>query len=279
MKRLAVVAGGWHFPLHFFQSMINEKVPEGWTVDFFCISHRDPKYSAEDKKEVLANLGLSYPEVLDQIFYRSIATVEEIEALGWKYHLCPNTNGDWGNTNQWLDLYDYKQYDLLLATHDDNFFFGDQLFMDILSAPQPWLILTNTTGSNEGWKGFIKKKILGRAMAVRGSFEFIKPELLTLMGGKFDMSDTTLSREGEVHSDMSLKTLNNWNMNTEPMRRFLDERGLASKVHALSTTYRISDYCAEGERGFISSIQPVDRRSVMKGLERIQKLYNGLPKK
>lgn len=273
--KLAVIAGGWHFPLHFFQSMVRQQIPEGWTVDFFCISHRDPEHSAEDKKEILSKLGLSYPELLDKEFYRSIASVKEIEALGWKYHLCPNTNGDWGNTNQWLEKYDYREYDVLLATHDDNFLLGDKLFVDALTKPMPWLVLTNSTGSSADVREFIKVRILGRALNVRGSFEFIKPELLTMMGGKFDLSETTLSREGQVHSDQSLKTLNNWNMNVVPLRRFFDTHNLASKISALSKTYRVSDYCIEGERGFISSIQPADYSSVERGFRRIQKLYAG----
>jgi hypothetical protein len=275
MKKIAVIAGGWHFPIAFFEQMAQQQVPEGWSVDLFCISHRDPSFSVEDKKDILPRLGLSYPETLDRILYRKIATVEEIEALGWKYHLCPNTIGDWGNTNQWLEKYDYRDYDILLATHDDNLILGDSLFTDLLAKESSWLMLTNSTGSAATWREFVKVRLLRRAMNVRGSFEFIKPELLNLLGGQFDLSDTTLTREGELHSDRSLKTLNNWNMNVVPLRRFLDEHGLAGRVKALARTYRVSDYCIEGERGFISSIQPRERASVRRGLRRIEKRYTG----
>jgi hypothetical protein len=37
----------------------------------------------------------------------------------------------------------------------------------------------------------------------------------------------------------------------------------------------VSDYCIEGERGFVSSIQPADRSLVMRGLARIERLYEG----
>lgn len=275
MKKVAVIAGGWHFPITFFEQMAQQTVPAGWQVDLFCISHRDPIYSAEDKRDILPQLGLSYPEVLDRILYRKVASVEEIEALGWTYHLCPNTIGDWGNTNQWLEKYDYREYDVLLATHDDNFIVGNKLFVDILTGDRSWLMLTNSTGSANTWQEFIKVRILHRALNVRGSFEFFTPELLERMGGKFDLSDTSLTREGELHADLSLKTLNNWNMNVLPLRRFIDKHGLAARVRALSNTYRVSDYCIEGERGFISSIQSSDRRQAIRGLKRIANMYEG----
>ena len=272
-KKLAVVVSGWHFPLHFYTTMAQQRIPQEWSIDFFCVSHRDPQYAGEEKKEYIANLGWSYAETLDKVLYEKIATVSEIEAMGWTYLLCPNTVGDFGNTNQWLEKYDYSQYDMLLISHDDNLILNDRLFIDLLANDSTWMILTNSAGSAENWREFVKVRILGRAMNVRGSFEFIRTELFEMMGGKFDMSGVTLKREGEVFSPASFKSINNWNMVTVPFRRFLDEHGLASKIEPLSDTYRVSNYCIEGERGFISSIQPADRRGFERGLERIKKLY------
>ncbi len=272
-KRLAVVASGWHFPLHFFKAMAAQKVPDGWTVDLFCISHRDPSYSVGEKKERLARIGWSYPEVLDQVLYKDVASVEDIEKLGWTYELCPNTVGDYGNVNQWLERHDYRDYDMLLMTHDDNLLLNDRLFTDNLQGELPWVILTNASGSAENWREFVKVRILGRALNIRGSFEFIKTELFGQMGGKFDMTGVTLSREGEFSSPESFKSLNNWNMTALPFRHFLDKHGYASKIKSLSNTYRVSDYCIEGERGFVSSIQKADKRLVLKGLRRVQQSY------
>lgn len=264
---------GWHFPLHFYKAMAEQKVPNGWTVDLFCVSHRDPHYSGDEKKEEFANLGWSYAETLDKVLYEKMATVADMEALGWTYELFPNTVGDFGNTNQWLEKYDYKQYDMILISHDDNLILNDRLYIDLLANTTGWMILTNSTGSAKDLREFIKVNMLGRAMCVRGSFEFIKPELFEMMGGKFDMSGVTLSREGDFFSPKSFKSINNWNMVTEPFRRFLDEHNLASKIKPLSNTYRVSDYCLEGERGFISSIQAPDKKSVERGLKRIERLY------
>lgn len=273
MKKLAVIVSGWHFPLHFFKAIAGQKIPEGWTVDLFCVSHRDPQYAVVEKKEYLANLGWSYPEALDRVLYEKMATVEEMKALGWNYELFPNTIGDFGNTNQWLEKYDLKKYDMLLISHDDNLILNDRLYTDLLAGDLNWMILTNSTGSALDLREFVKVRILGRAMCVRGSFEFIKPELFEMMGGKFDISNVTLEREGEFFSPKSFKSINNWNMVTVHFRRFLDKHGLASKIKPLSDTYRVSEYCIEGERGFISSIQPADKRGFERGLKRIEKLY------
>lgn len=274
MKRLAVIASGWHFPLHFFKAIAEQQIPAGWEVDLFCISHRDPRYSAEEKKEYLANLGWSYPETLDKVLYEKMATVQDIVALGWTYLLCPNTVGDFGNTNQWLEKYDYKQYDMMLISHDDNLILNDRLYVDMLTGHLDWMILTNSTGSALDLREFIKVKILGRAMCVRGSFEFIKTELFEMMGGKFDLTGVTLSREGKFFSPETFKTINNWNMVVVPMRKFLDQNNLARRIYTLSSHYRVSEYCIEGERGFVSSVQPSDKKSVERGLTHIQKIYN-----
>ncbi|MBX4216182.1 hypothetical protein KW797_04510 [Candidatus Parcubacteria bacterium] len=276
MKKLAVIVSGWHFPLTFYKTIAEQKVPNGWKVDLFCVSHRDPRYSEEEKKGYVANLGWSYEEVLDRILYDKIATVEEIERLGWNYKLYPNTVGDLGNTNQWLEEHDYKEYDVLLASHDDNLILNDRLFVDLLVDDPSWLVLTNSQGSLAHWKEYVKVKILKRSIGIRGSFEFFKKEFFDMLGGKFDLSGVTLSREGEFSSPKNFKTINNWNMVVVPLRTFIDRNGLASKIKALSDIYRVSDYCIEGERGFISSVQPEDMKEMRRGLKRIQEKYAAL---
>ena len=74
--KLAVVASGWHFPLDFYESVARQIVVKDWQYDLFCISHRDPKYSKEEKA------GLNLKE-LDTILYKEIATIEQIKQLGF----------------------------------------------------------------------------------------------------------------------------------------------------------------------------------------------------
>ena len=35
MKKLAVVACGWHYSSHFYETMIKQKVPKGWKIEYF----------------------------------------------------------------------------------------------------------------------------------------------------------------------------------------------------------------------------------------------------
>jgi hypothetical protein len=236
LKRIAVVASGWHFPAHFYESMVKQIRPEGWEVDYFCISHRDPKFAIEEhSKDVFGN---DLRGSLDKVLYREVATQQLIENLGWNYKLCPNTVGDWGNSNQWLEEHDYKQYDLYLFTHDDNLIIHDRLFADTIADDnfKQWDILTNSPGAPAG--------------SIRGSFEFFKKKVLKLMGGKFDLSTITLNREGETENSTDLLTLNDWNNIVYPLNQLIEKHKL--KIGYLSPCYRVSAYCIEGERGFIS---------------------------
>ena len=276
MKRLAVIAGGWHFPIAFFEQIAGQKIPEGWEVDMFLVSHRDPLHAQEEKKDILQNLGYDRRGLYDRILYRKVATIEEVEALGWKYILEPNTIGDWGNTNQWLEKHDYKQYDKFLITHDDNFILTDKMFIDILPQ-EDWLILTNSTGNAQRrlreWLHLPKK------LSLRGSFEFFTREMLDLMGGKFDLSDTTLSREGETITNGSFSELSDWNTTIFPLQQLIDEKKLQPRIKALSSYYRMSRYCLEGERGYIHKTEKSNTKKEEKGLGVVEEHYKTLKNK
>ncbi len=270
MKRLAVVASGWHFPIAFFEQMKGQKVPEGWQVDMYCVSHRDPSHARTEKKEVLAGLGFTRRELYDRILYRSVASVADIEALGWRYVLEPNSVGDWGNTNQWLAKNDYKQYDKFLFTHDDNFILTDTMLQDIL--PQDdWLILTNSTGHANG----LKRRLLcmPKELSVRGSFEFFSREMLDMMGGNFDLSMVTLNRDGETGTTGRFEDLSDWNNTIWPLIDFIETHKLRPRIKALSPYYRMSTYCLEGERGYIHKTERSNTREEEKGLDAVERHY------
>lgn len=235
-KKIAVVASGWHFPYHFYEILPKMMLPRGYKAEFFCVSHRDPKYAIEEKKS--DRFDDSIRGKLDSRLYSSIATKEDIEKLGWKYVEEPNTVGDWGNTNQWLDKNDYKQYSLFFFTHDDNLFLSERLFVDIISdgSFMEWDILANSLGMPQG--------------TIRGSCEFFKPRVIELMGGKFDLSATTLSREGKTDSPKDWIELYDWNNNNIGLNKVIENEGL--KTGFLSPSYRVSAFCIEGERGYIS---------------------------
>ena len=235
--RIAVVASAWHFPAHFYEAMARQKKLDGMTIDLFCISHRDPSYAKLEKKGRKFKRDLRGK--LDRMLYKEIASKELIEAIGWEYKEYPNTVGDWGNTNQWLETHDYKDYDLLLLTHDDNFILHDRLFADIVEdgAFKEWEILANSTGMPQGY--------------LRGSFEFFKPSAITKLGGKFDLSQVTLDRTGIFTASEDIRELYDWNHGADPTNFKIMELGI--KVGYLSPAYRVSAYCIEGERGYISN--------------------------
>jgi len=271
MKKLAVVASGWHFPITFYEQIAKQKIPDGWEVDLFVISHRDSSYSEKEKADIFSHIGYGRRELYDRIMYRKIATISEIESLGWHYELHPNTIGDLGCTNQWLDKYDYKKYDKFLFTHDDNFILTDRLYIDIL--PQDdWLILTNTTGNAQRrlrqWFNLPKK------LSLRGSFEFYSKEMLDHLEGKFDLSETKMTRVGETSSYDELSDLSEWNSVIFPLQRLIDKKGLQLRIKALSPFYRMSKYCLEGERGYIHKTEKSNTKEEERGLDMVEREYN-----
>ena len=270
MKKLAVVAGGWHFPHLFYKQISEQKIPEGWEVDLFCISHRDPEYSAPEKVEVLKTIGYDRRALYDRLMYEKITSVKEIEALGWHYSLEPNTMGDWGMTNQWLEKNDYKAYDKFLFTHDDNFILTDTMFLDLL--PQTdWLILTNSTGHSQ--RRLRQWLHLPKPFFARGSFEFFTREAMDRIGGTFDLSKTTLTRIGEFNSPKDFKELSNWNDSDRQVRAMIEEKGLLPHIKSLSPYYRISRYCLEGERGFVHKTEPMNTKEEERGLDAVEAHY------
>jgi len=250
-KRLACVVSGWHFSLFFYDRLVRQKIPKGWKVDYFCISHRDPSFAKEEKKDRV--FEDTQRGNLDKILYQEIATVKDFERLGITYIEKPNTIGDWGNSNQWLEDHDYTKYDLFLFTHDDNLILGGNWFKDIIEdkAYDEWEILCNSTGMPQG--------------SIRGSCEFFKKSLLDKLGGKFDLSETTLTREGKTTASEDTTELFDWNSTVYPLARFIEKEKIS--VGYLSPSYRVSAYVIEGERGYISNTHGINTDSEEEGLK------------
>lgn len=230
MQRLAVVASGWHFPAHFYRSIKAQAVPRGWKIDLFCVAHREPN-QAHDKD--LSKIGNGKRQDYDRTLYARIA--DESDFVGWNYKLYPNTMGDWGCSNQWLDDHDYRDYDMFLFTHDDNYIRRNDFIANAVETPGEWEILSNSMGMPKGW--------------LRGSCEFFRKSLLDKIGGRFDLSRTTLTREGLTDNPEGLLALNDWNNTCVPLMDFI--RANDVEIKYLSPYYRFSDYCLEGERGWI----------------------------
>jgi hypothetical protein len=279
MKKLAVVVSGWHFPITFYKQIIQQTIPLGWEVDYFCVSHRDPLIAKEEKEVILSKLGDGTLERLDKVLYEDVPSVEWLENAGWNYRLEPNNCGDWAVTNQWLEKYDYKDYEMLLLTHDDNFLLNNHLFVNTLDnsfpklfrndyslndlpefknatkndysevEPDDWLILSNAIVN---WTG-----------KVRGSFDFFKTELIDKMGGGFDMARVELDRTGLTDNmDMGYYgnstpqgglSMKDWEKPIQNFHGFMYKNNLLDRIRYLAPTYRVSSYCLEGERGLLSN--------------------------
>lgn len=231
--RLAVVAGGWHFPYDFYIKMSVQTVG----ADLFVMAHRNPELPIvrEEKIDILRSAPGPLGD-LDRELYGRYPTVQQLRDLGWIFEETPNTCGDWGFFNQWLDRYGYRKYDVILNCHDDTYISRAGL-LDQLKGD--WLILSNGTypQAPEGY--------------VRGSFEFWKPELLDMLGGRINLGDVKLTREGKTDSPAGLDSLSEWNNTCVPLRDFMVARGLAGRIAYLSPHYRISPWVIEAERGFI----------------------------
>ena len=275
MKKLAVIACGWHHSAYFYKQLAKQKVPVGWEIDYFCVSHRNPKF-AIGEKDINKDSDDLYDK-LNYFYYKDIADIKLIKDSGWIYMEKPNTLGDWGVYNQWIDDYDYRNYDVVFLTGDDNFFIRDDLFECVLGGGlETWF--SNGDAGNHGvseipytedWLVASHSIHRGRA-ALRGSLEFFKKEILDMLGGEFDFSTCdTESRLGSVKTptDYREEISLNWNNQVFPFMKFIMDNKLYSKIKFLTSTYRASMFCIEGERGLftnsnIPAYDPLYRRTV-----------------
>ncbi len=260
-KKLAVVVCGWHISDYFYKQMTEQIIPKGQEVEYFCVAHRDPKHAIGEKN--IDKNSKNLLSQLDYFYYKNIATISSMESYGWKYILKPNTLGDWGVYNQWIEDYNYKDYDMFLLTGDDNFFINEHLFTSVLGGELEEVVSNNKingvhTTKNikynyDDWLVLSNGVHRGRG-AIRGSLEFIKREMLDIIGGKFDFSTCNSElRKGLKDSPKDYMDLDNWNNQVFPFLETIGEKNLYSKIHFLSSMYRASSFCIEGERGYFSN--------------------------
>jgi len=231
--RLAVVAGGWHWPGSFFARVASQA--NG--ADLFAVAHRSPELQiVSQEKRVILETAHGPLADLDREMYAWFPDIPALRSLGWDYSEEPNTVGDWGFFNQWLERHDYRQYDVILSCHDDTFILRDGVFKQLSGN---WLLLANGRYAQ------------APPAYVRGSFEFWKRELLDMLGGRIDLGTLPLTREGKTDTPSGIEALSAWNNTGVPLRNFLVRRGLAERVSYLSPHYRISRWAIEAERGFL----------------------------
>lgn len=237
--KIAVVAGGWHFPIHFFREM----AAQSRKADLFVVAHRSPELRIV-REEKLVRLASAIGPLadLDRELYNGYLGIKELESLGWHYQEAPNTAGDLCFFNQWLDTHDYRDYDVILNCHDDVYLRSRDVLAVVESASNvpDWLILSNG------------KYPEAPEAYLRGSFMFWRKEMLDRVGGRIHLGELTLTREGLTDSPEGMKALHSWNYTTVPLRNFIIKSKLTHRIFTLSPYYRISPWVIECERGFLN---------------------------
>ena len=302
MKKIAILATGWHFSSHFYEHMPKQIIPEGWEVDYFCIAHRKPedKNTIEEKNNIRNTNANNFLEEIDKQMYNYPITTKKIKDLGWKFILTDNTCCDGEIFNQWSELYNYKDYDIISLTHDDNYILSNKLFLDILENNiiiyKP--IISSRYGvSNHQFKTeeiaindmdwmFLENgysEHIPKAFTPRSSFCFFKKELVDLLpNNKFDMTETVtgnklMSRVGETKSFDEHMDLNDWNSPVGTLREWLynvkPDLGMLNHCGWLSIlSQRVSRYCIEGERGLVSKHKSDCGKYIPSLMKQLQKI-------
>jgi len=237
--KIAVVAGGWHWPGHFYRAMAAQSV----SADLFVVAHRSPELPIvkEEKRKRLQSSSGPLAD-LDRKLYSSFLTIRELESLGWHYQVALNTVGDMGFFNQWLETHDYRGYDLILNCHDD-LFIRSLILLEIAKSSwlrDKWLILANCRYP-EAPEGY-----------VRGSFGFWSREMLDILGGHIDLGRLPFTRVGQIDTPEGMKALSPWNSTSVPLRKLIGKNHLTERIAYLSDYYRISEWVIECERGFLN---------------------------
>ena len=258
MKKLAVIAGGWHYPLHFFRAMQNQKIPDGWEVDLFAIGHRDPDDDivSQEKKNYLSKFKSNNSLIkMDNFLYKRIVTKEWFKKSKWNFWIDSNTVGDYAFYNQWNLKYNYKDYDVIFLVHDDNLIVSNNLFVDVLESKSDMFCIKdrkiNKIKSDDNWL-YIGNGWDAGYYNPRGSFGFFKTELLEKLGGNFKIDNIDLIRTGENTTPEDHDALSDWNWCTKNFTKFMEDNNFLDRMYRLSRNYRVSDYCIECERGFVS---------------------------
>ena len=285
-KRLAVVVTGWHYPYRFYDVMVNQKKPSNWDIDFYVIGHRDPEFAKDEK-----DIKLNSEYILDRLdceLYKKYVTISDIKNLGWKYE--SGSNGwQWEGSNHWLQNNDYSKYDVVLFSDDDNYIVGNELFDHVLGGNiSHWFENVEIRDSHPHWGPqeisydddwlVVSNAVQPGRPIIRGSFEFLKAEVIDLMGGQFPISDKVKDFSEKKKNDVvtpenAYTELGDWNDQVFPFMSTIWNSNLYNKFRFLSYFYRISNYIIEGERGYISSNKVgVYSSSYLSGVEYLESM-------
>jgi hypothetical protein len=249
---IAVIIGGWYFPKHLYENVINLTAPNNSNLDFFVVSHRNPtQYNISE--EMLSRTGSR--NKFDQQLYSQIISYDELHQLGYKTFECENQIGDYYFFNQWTEQHDYLKYDYVIFMHDDNYLLPTfkNILIDIFEKRINLYKFDNSWQSTMIYDNFdyIANSPVGNRKTARGSFSIWSKRLLQSMNGQFPMHNVKLNRTGMIDTPDGHDKLADWNMVGRNFQDHVEQNGFMESTYRLSNTYRISDYMIEAERGLI----------------------------
>lgn len=256
MNKIAIIIGGWYFPKHLYDNVIQLLAPTNYSLEFFVMSHRNPDLT-DISKEMLTRAESN--NIFDHKLYSEIASYDHLNNLGYKVHECANAIGDYYFFNQWADLYDYKQYDYVVFMHDDNFILPNfknlltDLFenkLNLFKFNKSWVSTTKFDNFD-----YIANSPVGNRKTARGSFSIWSRNLLQSMNGIFPMNDVKLDRTNLNDTPYGHEQLADWNMVGRNFQDHVEANGFMRSTYRLSNVYRISKYLIEAERGLIGHVK------------------------
>lgn len=270
MKKLAVIVGGWHYPLNFYIELASQHVAEGWEYEFFVVGHRsfEEPCVAREKAWIWES---DVPYIgLDKSLYGATPTYEVLDRLGYTFTLEPNTIGDLEFFNQWLAKNDWEQYDMFLFAHDDTLLLNYNFIEDALEHKATLYkkeddgVVTIDASPDDDWV-WLTNSTTDFYYHIRNSLDFITPEVVRHVNGHFSPG-IRLTREGQIDTPAGHMDLAEWNKWIVLIQNILKDMGRIQDVRFLSKDYRVSDYAIEGERGMISNMN-ADTKFFLEGLE------------
>lgn len=256
MNKIAVIVGGWYFPKHLYDNVIQLIAPMDYTLEFFVMSHRNP-IKTNISQEMLSRSESN--NMFDNKLYSEIASYEHLIELGYNVHECDNAIGDYYFFNQWAELYDYTQFDYVIFMHDDNYILPEfkhlltHLFekqINLYKFNKSWVSTTKYDDFD-----YIANSPVGNRKTARGSFSIWSKKLLQSMNGKFSMNDVKLDRTNLNDTPYGHELLADWNMVGRNFQDHVEANNFMQSTYRLSNVYRISKYLIEAERGLIGHVK------------------------
>lgn len=255
--KIAIIAGGWHFPRHFYDTARELVIPSNYEVDYIAICHREMTENLfQDYQERIKILPQNLIGRLDRILYKDYVNLEYLNNNGWKASLFPNTVGDFNFINQWLDT-NPPEYDLYIYLSDDIFLTPEwkNFLLDLESNTLPifgfdkgkWVEAT----LSDDWVHIGNCPNPG-SKCMRSSTGIFSRSLISTLG-RFSLEKINLKRNGQVNNLWNHTDVQEWNQVQRNLQDYLESNNLDSKSFRLSNHYRASKYMIEAERGLLSN--------------------------